>query len=414
MEKGIRFGKYILVQRIARGGMAEIYLAYQIMSPPDVKRLVALKRILPEYCNDPSFVNMFLNEAKIASYLNHPNIAFVYEVGEIKGIYYIAMEYIAGVNLKQLIKYAFPIPTEMVLYIISSIAYGLSYAHKFKTEDGTPLNIVHRDITPHNIMVSFSGEVKLLDFGIAKARIQAERTRSGVLKGKYSYMSPEQATGRIIDYRSDIFSLGIVLYEALTGIKPFASNSPIETLQLVQECKPISPSLLSTRVTPTLERIILKCLAKDPNERYQDGELLAYELEELLYDINPSFTPAMVASFLKTQFQDRYKITQSFYKIEEKYQPYSNSFYGEDTLLDGEVKFETIKKGAFEDLADDIEEELPTKIWSGDSVSSILREKKKKINTIKKVIAITVAIGLIIGVLLGVGLWLLYYTLISR
>ena len=222
-----RFGKYTLIDRIAVGGMAEIFLARQA-GPEGFEKNIVIKRIRPHLSKEPNFVRMFLNEAKLAAQLNHPNIVQIYDLGKIGESYFIAMEYIFGRDMRRIIPKAdalgIPFPMVYALKIASSVCEGLYFAHQRVDVYGQRLDIVHRDVTPENIFVSFDGTVKILDFGIAKAANQIEQTLAGELKGKLSYMSPEQCVGSQLDNRSDLFSLGTVLYEWLTGFKLFSHS----------------------------------------------------------------------------------------------------------------------------------------------------------------------------------------------
>ncbi|MCA9610680.1 MAG: serine/threonine protein kinase, partial [Myxococcales bacterium] len=231
----MRFGKYTLIRQIALGGMAELFLALQ-RSVAGFEKLIVVKRVLPHLAKDDSFIEMLLAEARIAATLNHPNIAHVYDVGKADGRFYIAMEHVNGEDLRSLVRQmkkkgvtAFPL--EHALAIVLGCCAGLAYAHDKRDLDGEPMGIVHRDVSPQNILVTFTGDVKLVDFGIAKAgRGQMEDTGSGQLKGKVPYMSPEQAQGLHLDNRSDIFSLGIMLFELCTGRRLFRGKNEMETL----------------------------------------------------------------------------------------------------------------------------------------------------------------------------------------
>ena len=214
------YGEYQLIKKLATGGMAQIYLARQ-QGLEGFEKLLVVKRILPHLAENEDFIKMFLDEARIAARLNHPNIVQIFNLGSQDDTFFIAMEYIHGEDVRRVWKRADQagkdLPVPMVCRIIMDAAAGLDYAHKKTDQVGKPLGIVHRDISPQNILVTFEGGVKVVDFGIAKAADQATVTKSGVLKGKYSYMSPEQASGQKIDHRTDIFALGTVLYELLTG-----------------------------------------------------------------------------------------------------------------------------------------------------------------------------------------------------
>jgi serine/threonine protein kinase len=301
------YGNYQLLKRLATGGMAQIYLA-RSRGPKASNQLVVVKRILPHLGENKEFVQMFLDEAKIAARLAHPNIVAIYDLGAQDDSFFIAMEYIHGEDVRRMCKRAggmgLELPVPLACRIIIDACAGLDYAHK-KTDGGKPLNIVHRDVSPQNILVSFKGEVKVVDFGIAKAADQATVTRSGVLKGKYSYMSPEQAGGKKVDCRSDVFALGVVLYELLTSTRLFKRSSDMQTLAAVAECNVMPPSQVNPRVPPDLDPIVLKALAKDPEARYADALQLQTDLEAWLRNRKLSATNAELAGFLRHVYEER-------------------------------------------------------------------------------------------------------------
>jgi serine/threonine-protein kinase len=259
------YGKYQLLKRLAMGGMAQIYLARQ-KGPEGSEQLVVVKRILPHLAENVEFIRMFLDEAKIAARLAHPNIVAIYDLGAQDDSFFLAMEYIHGEDVRRMWKRAvtmgLELPVPLACRIVTDACAGLDYAHKKADPSGKPLGTVHRDVSPQNILVSFEGEVKVVDFGIAKAADQATVTRSGVLKGKYSYMSPEQAAGKRVDCRSDVFALGVVLYELLTHTRLFKRSSDMQTLAAVAECQVIPPSQVSPRVPADLDPIVMKALAR--------------------------------------------------------------------------------------------------------------------------------------------------------
>ena len=282
MKQPEPFGKYLLLGQVAVGGMAEIYKArYADPSMPQMD--IALKRILPSYTEDESFVTMFKDEGNIAIRLKHPNIVNVYDVGEVNNDWYIAMEFIHGTDIRVLSdaceKYNKRFSPTQVARIVCETAKALYYAHNCTAEDGTPLNIVHRDCTPHNIMVSEDGVVKLMDFGIAKAASRATKTRVGTVKGKSSYMSPEQAHGRQLDGRSDMFTLGTVGWELLTGYRLFKANSDFEILTKVLKSEIPHPSDIDSNIPRDLGDIIMKTLERNRDMRYENCGLLADALE---------------------------------------------------------------------------------------------------------------------------------------
>ncbi|AFE09892.1 serine/threonine protein kinase [Corallococcus coralloides DSM 2259] len=303
------YGSYQLLKRLATGGMAQIYLARRPGSDaPD--KLLVLKRILPHLSENDEFVRMFLDEARIAARLAHPNVVQIYDLGAEGDTFFIAMEYIHGVDARRLWKRSEtagrPLPVPIVCRILLEACAGLDYAHKKTDAAGRPLGIVHRDVSPQNILVTFDGGVKVVDFGIAKAADQATVTRSGVLKGKYSYMSPEQAAGQRVDRRSDVFALGVVLHELLTGGRLFKRVSDMLTLSAVAECNVPVPSQVAPRVPVELDAIVLKALAKDPDARYQHAQELQRALEGwLASQPQPCGTPADLAGYMRELYSDR-------------------------------------------------------------------------------------------------------------
>ncbi len=303
------YGKYQLLKRLAMGGMAQIYLARQ-RGPEGFEKLLVIKRILPHLAENGDFVRMFLDEARIAARLDHPNIVDIYDLGAQDDSFFIAMEYIHGEDLRRVWKRAERsgqlIPVPLVCRIMIEACAGLDHAHKQKDAQGKPLGIVHRDVSPQNILLTFEGRVKVVDFGIAKAADQATVTRSGVLKGKYSYMAPEQAAGqKNLDCRTDIFALGVVLYELLTGMRLFKRLTDMATLQAVSDCEILPPSQINPRVPKDLDPIVMKALTRKPEDRYAEALQLQLALEDwLLANQLPSST-AHVAAFMKDLYAAR-------------------------------------------------------------------------------------------------------------
>ncbi|MBN2382036.1 serine/threonine protein kinase [bacterium] len=291
----VKFGKYILLSKIATGGMAEVFRAKHI-GVGGFEKIVAIKRILPHFSNNNEFITMFNEEAKVSAQLSHQNIVQIYEFGMAEKSYYIAMEYVDGVNLNDLlIRYAekdSALPTNISLAIIREACKGLDYAHRKKGFDNKPLNIVHRDISPKNIMISFDGAVKVMDFGIAKAASRDYETRTGVIKGKISYLSPEQVQGARLDKRSDIFSLGIVFYEMLTGTKCFKGESDFSVLFKIKNSDFEPITTVNPTVDPDIAPLVLKALAPNREDRFQTCDELAKEIDRFLssHNINPAET----------------------------------------------------------------------------------------------------------------------------
>jgi len=278
----LRIGRYEVLSHLATGGMAQIYLARQT-GLGSFERHVVLKTIVRERASDQRFVTMFLDEAKLAAMLNHQNVAQVYEIEEADGVYFMAMEYVHGENtraiLETTIRRGWTIPLELAVMIISGAAAGLHHAHERRGKNGQPLNIVHRDVSPANIMVGYDGSVKMLDFGIAKAEERATKTVGGTIKGKYGYMSPEQCKGKPIDRRSDIFALGIVLYELTTLRRAFKGNDDFETMKRIVAGDLVLPSTIVPGFPRELEAIILTALANDTNARFQSAQEMIEALD---------------------------------------------------------------------------------------------------------------------------------------
>lgn len=307
-KKFERFGKYILLEKLASGGMAEVFLARAI-GANGIGKFVAVKRILPQFSDNDDFIDMFKDEAKIAINLSHSNIVPIFEFGISNKQLFLVMGYIEGRNLRQILnrmkkaKKFFSI--EQVVYICKEIASGLDHAHRcLDGTTGKPLSITHRDMSPQNVMISFEGEVKVIDFGIAKAETQLDTTRAGTLKGKFGYMSPEQAEGQPIDLRTDIFSLGIVLWELLANDRLFIANNEINTLRKIRDCRVPSLRKINPNVPPELEKIVYKALARDRNLRYQTASALQRDLNRFLNRHYPDFAPQDFAGAVKSLYTD--------------------------------------------------------------------------------------------------------------
>jgi len=281
LQPGTLIGRYVVVRKLAEGGMAEIFLA-AAQGPEGFEKEVVIKRIRSGFATDPSFIQMFVEEAKVVSRLNHANIVQIIDFARHEETYYLAMEYVRGRSLSEAHKRArelsVPLPAVLVAHLGQEVARGLAYAHRL-SDGGRPLELVHRDVTPHNVLLSYDGAVKLTDFGIAKASNRA--TSSGMLKGKFAYMSPEQARGEHVDPRTDVFALGITLWELLTAGRLFDAESDVGVLRAVQEREVLAPSILNPEVDDELDRVILRALERDPSRRYQSAQ----ELERALAHI---------------------------------------------------------------------------------------------------------------------------------
>jgi eukaryotic-like serine/threonine-protein kinase len=279
------FGKYQLFASLGRGGMADVFLSVA-RGQMGFNKLAVIKRLRQALAEEPAFRNMFLDEARLAARLNHPNIVHTYEVGEQNGVYFIAMEYLEGQSLNKVLKEALRrkeiIDPEICARIIADALSGLHHAHTLCDYDGRPLSIIHRDVSPHNIFVTYDGHTKLVDFGIAKAALSSTETEVGVLKGKVAYMSPEQAMGGRIDCRSDLFAMGIVLWELLARQRLMTGDNAANTLhKLMNEAIPRVSQAVPT-IDPTLDMIVARALEKDPNRRFQSAAEMKDALEAWL------------------------------------------------------------------------------------------------------------------------------------
>lgn len=303
-------GKYEVLARLDSGGMAEIFLA-RARGVAGFEKLVVLKRILPHLAAEEEFVSLFLDEAKTTVALSHGNIVQVFDMGKGEdGDYFIAMEYVAGKNLRRLIRRRVessgsPLDPVLSVWIACEVLRGLDYAHRRTDPAGKPLGIVHRDLSPHNVLVSYEGEVKVADFGIAKAAGKVVRTETGLIRGKAAYMSPEQAHGESLDGRSDLFSVGILLYELLTGETPFSADQPQKILDaLTRGPAPQPPSSRRRGVPSSLDAIVLKALARDRDERYATADLLLRDLGGFLVSRGAVPGPRDLAAAMTEHFAE--------------------------------------------------------------------------------------------------------------
>jgi len=302
-----KFGRYILLEKIATGGMAEIWIAKQI-GVDGFEKLIVIKKILEKFSENKKFAKMFIEEAKVASKLAHPNIAQIYDLGNHNNIYYIAMEYIHGYDILSIIKKGVItnniLPMNYSIKIISTAASALYYANNFRDVNAEKLNIVHRDISPQNILVSYHGITKIVDFGIAKANSSSEETQVGILKGKYPYMSPEQILGKKLDARSDIFSLGIILYEITVGKRLFKAKNELKTFKLITEERIIPPIEIHPNFPKKLNDIIMKALSKKRSERYNSAKEFSNALDNSLIELNINITTMKISNYLKRLFKE--------------------------------------------------------------------------------------------------------------
>jgi serine/threonine-protein kinase len=282
------FGKYRLVRRLAFGGMAEIFLA-RLIGDEGFQKSVVLKRILPQFSADPDFTRMFVDEAVLAAKLTHPNVAQVYDFGQVDGTYFITMEHVDGTDLRKLIRAAIDrnrvlTPVE-VAAIGEGMAKGLSYVHSAENDDGRPLAVVHRDISPHNVMLTRAGDVKIMDFGIAKAAARATQTATGTIKGKLAYMAPEQALGEEVDKLSDQFAVGLVLWECVVGKRVFEGDSEPELMSRVAAGRVRKLKEFAPNIPDELDRIIMRALSVERGRRYPDLRDLEQDLAGFRYGL---------------------------------------------------------------------------------------------------------------------------------
>ena len=313
------FGKYFLIEKLATGGMAEIYKA-KTFGVDGFEKILAIKRILPHCAVDKEFISMLVDEAKLSVLLSHTNIVQVYDLGKVGDDYFISMEFINGINLREVLNRAKEIDErfseEIVVYILSETCKGLDYAHSKKDNESKPLNIVHRDISPQNILLSFEGEVKIVDFGIAKAAMNISHTMAGILKGKISYMSPEQALGKPIDRKTDIFSTGLILYELLTGEKLFTGETQFEVLKKIRTTR-LNENSFPETIPIGLRKILAKALAYSVKERYDNAGDMQIDLTRYLYSTYIDFTPRKLSSLMRKLFAQEIQIKSGEIKADD-------------------------------------------------------------------------------------------------
>lgn len=293
--------KYQVIKALEAGGMAQVYIA-RAVGVAGITKTVAIKRVLPHLASNKKFVDMFLDEARVGMKLSHANVVQVFDVGEAEGTYFIVMEYVNGISLRHVLEALKPrrrvMPVATAVYIISEAAKGLDYAHTARDDNGHPLNLVHRDVSPPNILISAQGEVKVTDFGLAKAASQLDKTDPGVVKGKFSYLSPEAVDGLVVDHRTDIFSLGIVLFEILTGRRLFYGENDYQTVELVQRAHVPSIRMLNPAVPTLLDDIAHRALARDRDIRYRTASELSEALTSFLYSAGLKATSLQVADLV--------------------------------------------------------------------------------------------------------------------
>jgi serine/threonine protein kinase len=304
MRQPISFGKYLLLERINVGGMAEIFLA-RSRGVHGFKRILAIKKILPTMAEDEEFIAMFVDEARIAAELSHAGIVQIFELGKFEDDYYIAMEFVHGKDMRfiqeRLARERRPIPVSLASWIVLKICEALDYAHTKKDPSGRPLGIIHRDVSPQNVIISYEGEVKICDFGIAKAANRSQKTQAGVLKGKFGYMSPEQVRGLPLDGRSDIFTVGTLFYEMVTLERLFVGESDFSTLEKVRNADVVPPSTYNRDVPEELEEIILRALSKEVEDRFQSTAEFGDAVQAFMLK-NEISSAREISNFMKEKF----------------------------------------------------------------------------------------------------------------
>jgi serine/threonine protein kinase len=309
-DVGSYFGKYFLLKKLAAGGMGEVFLAKQ-QGPAGFEKILIIKKVLAHLTENKEFIELFLSEARLAARMNHRNIVQVFELGEQDGNYFIAMEYVQGKALRDVIDAALKrkekIPGELCRSVVEQICDGSSYAHNLSDVTGRGLNIVHRDLNPQNVLVSYTGDVKVIDFGIAKSEMSTVKTEAGMIKGKFVYMSPEQSMAKKLDKRSDIYAIGITLYEMLTGINPFHKNNIVLTLEAVQRLDPPPVSEYDPSYAP-FDPIISKALAKDRDRRYSDAAEMQDDLRRIMLPPSPERLGVFMSRIFRQQLEEDQKL----------------------------------------------------------------------------------------------------------
>jgi serine/threonine-protein kinase len=316
-----RFGKYDLLALLATGGMAEIWLA-RVSGEAGFEKLVVIKRLLDDLAVNPDYVEMFLDEARINARLNHSNVVQVLELGQVEGKYFMAMEYVAGLSVAQVGKKSTQrlgdVPQAVAAGIIAQACAGLHYAHERAMPDGTPLGIIHRDVSPQNLILTFEGQVKVVDFGIAKAQDRQSRTRAGMVKGKTSYMSPEQCLGLPLDRRSDVFALGIVLFELATARRLFKRTTSYQTFEAIVTAEVPRPMELNPRIAPEMEAVILKALARKADDRYATAGEMQEAIELAMHHAKLRGATSDLEKFVEGTFSDERAEQQTLIAMAQK------------------------------------------------------------------------------------------------
>ena len=294
--------RYRVLKRLASGGMAEVFVA-ESAGIEGFKKQVAIKRVLPALSRKEQFIQMFLDEARLSAHLSHSNVVSVFDIGVGDGTYFIVMEFVDGADLKHVIdhrkKLEVPVPVEEAAFIAAKICQGLSYAHELTTVDGRPMNIVHRDITPANVLITKYGEIKIVDFGLAKASSQLAESDAGVIKGKFGYLAPETVMELGVDHRVDVFAVGIILWEMLAGRRLFLGKTDYQTVKLVSDANIPRLSSINPAVPEELERILARGLARDRDARYLTARDFGRDLTKFSYRLGLAVSEYEVAELVR-------------------------------------------------------------------------------------------------------------------
>jgi serine/threonine-protein kinase len=313
--------RYRVIEKLASGGMAEVFRA-ESAGLEGFKKQVAIKRVLPHLSEKKKFISMFLDEARLSAHLSHSNCVQVFDIGVGDNAYFIVMEYVDGADLKAILetlkKQGRTLAIEEAVFIAIKICEGLCYAHELIDSDGKAFGVVHRDVSPPNVLMTKYGEIKIVDFGLAKASSQLEKSEPGIIKGKFSYLSPEAALGKEVDHRTDIFAVGIILWEMLASRRLFLGDTDFATVKLVQQAVVPSIAQANNKVSPDLERIVAKALARDPAQRYQSARELALSLNDFLYRYGKPVGSFKIATLVQSTVRDKQRARPMQHSIIDK------------------------------------------------------------------------------------------------
>jgi serine/threonine protein kinase len=400
-----KFGKYLLIDKIAAGGLAELFQS-KVTGAQGFEKLIAIKTILPHLAQENELISCFIDEAKLAALLNHQNIVQIYDFGDIEGTFYIAMQYLVGKDLRRVLDRAkekgITIDLGYSLYITSLICSGLGYAHNLKDLQGEELRLIHRDITPQNIILTYDGDVKIVDFGIAKAAARSTLTQVGTIKGKVAHMSPEQAAGQAIDHRSDIFSTGIILYELVTGKKLFTGDT-MEILAKVRDCKFELAEAVAPNLPKKVYSIIHKALAKDPDKRYQSCAEMQTDLEDCIHELTIWPTSRGLSKIMNSIYENEIVVEENVLKKTSTITIGDMQKGGVDIDYQGtaaEIVFEDALTDDNSTKLYDFEDEDPTASIDGTFTKVIKKHEGSKVPVVMYASVVIIALASIISILI--------------